>query len=167
MGVATLSEEIRAALSGGCPKDASPTILDDLSLAIDREWLSGSGEVPGSTAVWVGRLRKIAGAKLKLWGLATLADDAQLLISEVVTNGFRYGTRPQIVFRLVIGVEALVVEVDDGSPGRPEIRDMSAEAVNGRGLILVSALAASWGVSEDGTKTWFALAIPRGSRVQP
>lgn len=161
MAVTALGPEILTELRAGSSADSLPTVLDDLSLTIDRECLSGSGEVPTSTAAWVGRLRKIARAKLNLWGLSDLVEDAQLLISELVTNGFKHGTRGQIVFHLVIGVEALVVEVDDGSPGRPEVRATEPESVGGRGMILISALAASWGVSEDGTRTWFALRVSK------
>lgn len=95
MAVTALGPEIQAELRAACPTDALPTVLDDLSLIIDREPLTDDGEVPGSTAVWVGRLRKIAGTKLNLWGLSALVDDTQLLISELVTNGFRHGTQRQ------------------------------------------------------------------------
>jgi anti-sigma regulatory factor (Ser/Thr protein kinase) len=108
----------------------------------------------------VGNLRRIGAKKLHAWGLAVLADDAQLLISELVTNGLRHGTGHQIVFRLVIGVDMLVMEVDDGSPGRPEVRDASFDEENGRGMFLIDALAASWGVSADGTRTWCTLTKP-------
>lgn len=158
MAVTALAPEILGALQAGRPADAAvPTILDDLHLTLEREFPTSGGEVPRSAAVWVGRLRKIAGAKLNLWGLSAMVDDAQLLISELVTNGFRYGTRPQLVFRLVIASEVLVVEVDDGSPGRPGIRDAEPDAVSGRGLVIVEALAEAWGVSDDGTRTWCLL----------
>lgn len=165
MAVAALSPELLAGLPDGHPADTLPTALDDLRLTLDREALTDSGEVPSSTAVWVGRLREIATAKLKLWGLSELIDDAKVLISELVTNGFRYGARSRISFRLVIGPDAVFLEVDDGSPGRPELREVSTDAVNGRGLLLVSVLAASWGVSEDGTRTWCVLRRPVDAQV--
>lgn len=142
-----------------CPADALPTVLDDLSLTVERECLSG-GEVPETTGVWVGRLRKIAGARLRLWSLSALVDDAQLLISELVTNAFRHGTGHEVTFRLVIGVGTVVVEVDDGSEGRPQVSQAGPDAVSGRGLFLVNALAAAWGVSADGARTWFVLDVP-------
>ncbi|MFI0941245.1 ATP-binding protein [Streptomyces sp. NPDC021020] len=135
-------------------------MLDDLSFALERADLTPSGEVPAATAFWVGRLRHIAAATLNAWGLSALADDARLLISELVTNGFKHGTAPHVRFRLVIGTGVVVMEVDDGSSGRPEVRDAGPEAVSGRGLVLVSALAAAWGVSDDGTRTWCALTVP-------
>ncbi|MBD0739076.1 hypothetical protein BGM09_06520 [Streptomyces sp. CBMA29] len=129
-------------------------------MTVEREPLTEGGEVRGSTAVRVGQLRKIARAKLALWGLSALVEDAQLLISELVTNGFRYGTQREVGLRLVICLELLVLEVDDGSPERPQLRESSLDALNGRGLLLVSALAESWGVSEDGKRTWCLLRVP-------
>jgi hypothetical protein len=165
MAVAAPDQEILAKLRAGCPPDSLPTVLDDFSLTVDREPLTEGGEVPGSTAVWVGRFRKIADVKLGLWGMPTLVDDAQLLISELVTNAFRYGRRPQITFRMVLGLRTLVLEVDDGSPERPQLRDTCLDAVTGRGLFLVATLAASWGVSEDGTRTWCVLKAPAAGRA--
>jgi anti-sigma regulatory factor (Ser/Thr protein kinase) len=146
----------------GCPADALPSAVDELTLTVERECLSG-GEVPGTTGVWVGRLRKIAGARLRLWSLSALVDDAQLLISELVTNAFRHGTSSQVTFRLVIGAGSVMVEVDDGSAGRPQVRQAGPDAVSGRGLFLVNALAAAWGVSADGACTWCVLDVPNAA----
>lgn len=158
MVVAARAPEVLELYAAGRPPGASSTVVDDLSLTISREGPPSDGHLPCSTARWVGRLRRIAGAKLRVWGLAALVDDTQLLISELVTNALQHGTHDRIVFRLVIGTDALVVEVDDGSPGRrPTVRTADSDAENGRGLVLVDALATSWGVSEDGTRTWCAL----------
>jgi len=112
-------------------------------------------------------MRRLADAKLRLWGMAALVDDTRLVISELVTNALRYGAGRQIVFRLAIGTRALVVVVDDGSPGRPEARQADVDAENGRGLAIVSALAASWGVSDDGRRTWCVLTLPAAGKDRP
>lgn len=164
MAVAVLGPEILNELRAGSSSTAMPEVLDDLSLTIEREYSPAGDEVPRTTAVWVGRLRRIGRAKLRAWGLSALVDDAELLISELVTNGFRYGTEPQITFRLVIGTDVLVLEVDDGSPTLPQFRDADPDALNGRGLLLVDAIAASWGVSYDGTRTWCTLKFPANRR---
>ncbi|MFE2034290.1 ATP-binding protein [Streptomyces scopuliridis] len=164
MAIAALGPEILEELRLGSSSHAIPPVLDDLALAIERECPVADGEVPSSTAVWVGRLRRIGRAKLNVWGLSALADDAELLISELVTNGFKHGTERQIIFRLVIGVDVVVLEVDDGSPALPQLRDAGPDAINGRGLFIVDALAASWGVSSDGTRTWCALKVPEKKR---
>ncbi|MEU8968972.1 ATP-binding protein [Streptomyces monashensis] len=160
MAVTALGPEILDELRAGRSPDIAPRVVDDLALTIDRESVGADGEVRSSTAVWVGRLRRIGRAKLNAWGLSALVDDAELLISELVTNGFRHGTEREITFRLVIGTDVLVLEVDDGSFALPVLRDAGPEELNGRGLKLVSAVAASWGVSSDGTKTWCTLKFP-------
>ncbi|MQY11445.1 hypothetical protein SRB5_15630 [Streptomyces sp. RB5] len=167
MAVAVLTPEILDALrAGNASTSAIPAVLDDLSLTVERECPQSPGEVPEATAAWVGRLRRIGGRKLRSWGLDALIDDAQLLISELVTNGFRYGTEQQITFRLVIGTEVLVLQVDDGSPELPQIRDADPHAVSGRGLLLVDAVATAWGVSGDGRQTWCTLRFPAKRRAQ-
>lgn len=154
MAVSALAPEALADLHTGSP-DVFPTVLDDLSLTIARDCPSAGAAVSTSSGRWVGRLRRITGARLRLWGLEAFVDDTQLLVSELVTNGLRHGTCSQVVFRLVIGVDALMVEVDDGSPGpRAHTRQAGPDSENGRGLVLVSALATAWGVSDDGTRTW-------------
>lgn len=146
-------------LRGEGSTDAVPAVLDDLSLTIKREQTAVGDDASCPAAIWVGRLRRIVRAKLGLFGLSELADDAQLVVSELVTNGLRYGTG-DIGFRLVITTGTLVVQVDDGSPGRPEVRQADPGAENGRGLFLVDALATAWGVSQDGTRTWCLLTPP-------
>ncbi|UNO42149.1 ATP-binding protein [Streptomyces sp. MST-110588] len=157
MAVAALDPEILEELRTGCATNAIPTVLDYLSLTLDREYLTADGDVPSTTAVWVGRVRRIGRAKLTVWGLSALVDDVQLLISELVTNGFRHGSGRHITFRLVIGAGLLLMEVDDGSSVRPQLRDAGTDSLSGRGLFLVDAIASSWGVSSDGTRTWCTL----------
>lgn len=113
---------------------------------------------------WVGRLRRISAAKLRLWGLAALMDDAQLLISELVTNALRYGEGGQIEFRLVITLQGLLIEVNDGSAQRPRLNVVGASSETGRGLYLVDALADDWGVCPDGTTTWCTLSLAKACR---
>lgn len=90
--------------------------------------------------------------------LAALEDTATLLVSELVTNALLHTATP-IGLRCAVGLGWLVVEVADGSPVRPSVRNYDAEAMTGRGLGLVELLAEGWGVNSDGRgKTvWFRL----------
>jgi anti-sigma regulatory factor (Ser/Thr protein kinase) len=120
--------------------------------------LSNSDALEGNPGgQWVGRLRRLSAAKLALWNLASLIDDAQLLVSELVTNALRYGGGREIEFRLVITFQWLLISVNDGSTNRPQLRIADADSESGRGLFLVAALADDWGVSPDGTTTWCTL----------
>jgi len=92
-----------------------------------------------------------------------LLRDAQLLVSEVVTNSIRHsGSDDPIRLRVWARSRGLKVEVADGGygfeAGPPRVRD---DAEGGRGLMIVEALADRWGVSRDvGARVWFEL-LPR------
>ncbi|MFI1400704.1 ATP-binding protein [Streptomyces sp. NPDC020681] len=156
----TRSTERLAELCTSSAAEAVPTVLDDLSVTIERASPPEGADVAASAGVWVGRLRRIGTAKLNHWGLSALVDNAQLLISELVTNALVHGTGHQIVFRFIVGTDVVVLEVDDGSAGRPRIREAGLAEESGRGMLLVAAIAASWGVSEDETRTWCTLTTP-------
>lgn len=114
-------------------------------------------------AASVSRARRLVGAAMTAGGHDELVDVATLLVSEVVTNSLLHaGTEIHLSCQPSgIGVR---VEVFDGSPLLPAVRHYDPEATTGRGLALVSALAASWGVDcEDGGKTlWFELGNGEG-----
>ncbi|GHH70004.1 hypothetical protein GCM10017673_21200 [Streptosporangium violaceochromogenes] len=97
----------------------------------------------------------------------TWADDALLLVSELVTNSVRHSrsNRPggQVTVSVAVREGTLHVDVADaGSADRgPRLRpEMSADSVGGRGLWLVQRLASAWGWREvpAGRVVWFRLA---------
>ncbi|MEE4543500.1 ATP-binding protein [Streptomyces sp. V4-01] len=140
------------------------SICDELAVRISIGAGTGSAVEGGLDGQWVGRLRHIGAAKLRLWGLAALVDDAQLLISELVTNALRYGKGGEVEFRLVITLRGLLIAVDDGSAHRPRLSVAGAGDETGRGLYLVAAFADDWGVSPDGRATWCTLSVAGASR---
>ena len=140
------------------PVHAEP-VLDELALRVQREPNCGGDTVSEDDALWVGRLRRIGPAMVVRWGYPGLVESAELLISELVTNALRYGADDAIAFKLVLAADAFVIEVDDGSPGRPQVREAGPDEESGRGMLLVSAVADEWGVSPDGTCTWCVLKI--------
>lgn len=91
---------------------------------------------------------------------APLCEVASLLTSELVTNAVRYGgSRAVLEAQLPPG--RLRVSVADSGPGTPEVGlSPPVTAESGRGVLLVSALAARWGVErldEGGKAVWFEL----------
>ena len=90
------------------------------------------------------------------------SETVMLVLSELVTNAIRHsrsgapgGTLTVAVCPGLVGV--LVQVRDDGGPSEPRIAaDQSEEAEQGYGLVLVDALADSWGTltSPDGRITW-------------
>lgn len=145
------------------PNPTAP-ICDEFTVRISSDAGTSGNLERDSQGQWVGRLRRISAAKLRLWGLESLMDDAKLLLSELVTNALRYGEGRPIEFRLVITRQGLLIAVNDGSPSRPQLSVIGPDSQTGRGLFLVATCADDWGVSQDGTTTWCALFIDGAGR---
>jgi anti-sigma regulatory factor (Ser/Thr protein kinase) len=88
------------------------------------------------------------------WGLRDLADDAALVLSELITNAVDASMvlpgRPRVALRLMADKKSLVIEVWDHSPLDLEVREASADDECGRGLAVVAALSACWGTERTG-----------------
>ena len=90
---------------------------------------------------------------------ANVVQDAELLVSELVTNGVRYAA-PPIVLRVECeNAESLRVLVRDGSPTLPHVNHAQPEDERGRGLFLVDYISDEWGAepTTQGKVTWFRL----------
>lgn len=93
-----------------------------------------------------GRARKLTSAFLaraqgRTAGVSTdRADDAALIVSELVTNATRHGRSP-CRLRLRVADDQVVVEVYDSSPAQPRIRALTDDGEHGRGLAMVRHLA--------------------------
>ncbi len=88
---------------------------------------------------------------------------AQLIVSELVTNALLYGEGLIVVRVVRDAADGLpIIEVEDGGDGLPSVQPESETAINGRGLLLVSALAKEWGtcaLSEGRKVTWAKCAL--------
>lgn len=119
----------------------------------------------------VGRARRLLLRHLNAWDMKGLADTAELVLSELVTNAVQHAHGPEDALvetrfeRLTGG--ALRIEVHDANGNRPEPRRLSADAESGRGLALVDALTGGrWGVSSRegvGKLLWAECAADDGS----
>jgi GAF domain-containing protein/anti-sigma regulatory factor (Ser/Thr protein kinase) len=85
---------------------------------------------------------------------------AALLTSELVTNAVLHAGTPMCV-TLHILPNRIRVDVADGNPLFPSIKEYGREAATGRGLTLFNTLASDWGVQAvDGGKiVWFELPV--------
>jgi serine phosphatase RsbU (regulator of sigma subunit)/anti-sigma regulatory factor (Ser/Thr protein kinase) len=99
---------------------------------------------------------------LKRWGLEDLIDSSELLVSELVTNAIKYARNGDITVRLILEPESLVCEVHDSSPALPRVLQVDKDAENGRGLHVVSQVAARWGVRRTaaGKVVWCEQPVP-------
>ncbi|GGZ57444.1 hypothetical protein GCM10010387_59280 [Streptomyces inusitatus] len=111
------------------------------------------------------RARALLRERLADWGIAgETADDASLLLSELVANAVRHAPAPSpdgrgIGVRISLGDGVLRLEVADADDRRPAPRKAASDEEDGRGLALVGALAERWGCGErarGGGKTVWA-----------
>jgi anti-sigma regulatory factor (Ser/Thr protein kinase) len=119
---------------------------------------------PLPTAVPCARLHAVH--VLREWGLRGLADDAQMIVSELITNAIDASTllpeHPPVTLRLLLTGRSLVVEVWDHSPRDLQPREADADDECGRGLTVVAALADRWGWERTGPGrkvVWAELAL--------
>lgn len=93
------------------------------------------------------------------WGPPERSETAELLTSELVTNALVH-TDHDAVLTATVGPKRLRVEVRDFVGRRPKLRvPVADDGTNGRGLVLVQALADAWGVRALGVGkvVWFEL----------
>lgn len=88
--------------------------------------------------------------------------DAALLVTELVTNAVLHG-QPPISLTLTVSSRTIEASIIDAGSGMPllDTRPVSASQLHGRGLQIVDALAAAWGIETGrdgyGTRVWFRL----------
>jgi serine/threonine-protein kinase RsbW len=77
-----------------------------------------------------------------------LADDVQLVVSELVTNAVTHGLG---AITVLVGVSegGVAVAVRDEGPGMPRAEDVEDGSMRGRGVALVARLATVWGVRQE------------------
>jgi hypothetical protein len=89
--------------------------------------------------------------------------DAVQVSDELVSNAYRHARSPRICRLMVDGHSWFRIEVNDASSVPPRIR--RADHTGGRGLLLVSQLAARWETDcrEGGKTVWAELDPAAGS----
>ncbi|MFF3413638.1 ATP-binding protein [Streptomyces sp. NPDC002698] len=102
------------------------------------------------------RARRLVTAQLDEWNLEDVADTAELLVSELVTNALCH-TRGPLRLNLCLRGDRLLCEVEDTEPECPVRREVDADAEGGRGTELLDLLAESWGstCTPTGKTMWF------------
>lgn len=100
-------------------------------------------------------------------GFAPVPDDAELLVSEIVTNAVLHA-RSELVLRVTFDLgRRLRISVEDYEGGTlPRRAPPQLDAESGWGLQLVDALAKAWGVETTpiGKRVWFDLDVPVAAR---
>lgn len=171
---------LRGAVSGDPRPDAQDVeaLCDHVLRATGRDgrhdddsallavWTGAAGRLPDEDVHLhlAGHLSEVARARhlaVQLAGDTGVdVDDAALLVTELATNALRHGGPGVDLWLRPVAGGGLRVELVDGRPGTlPGVSVPDADAEGGRGLLLVSALARSWGSERlsAGKCVWFEL----------
>lgn len=137
--------------------------------------VSGTGDLPGATSFELPggieaprHARSVTSAHLRHID-RSVASDAELIISELVTNSVRHagvGSDQLVTVDLLLLSERLRITVTDpGCDREPRLVSRSADGFGGNGLRLVDLLSAEWGVGRDAvgaTRVWCDLVLDPG-----
>lgn len=84
-------------------------------------------------------------------------DDVVLVATELVSNAIRHAEPlpgGQVTVTWEVDAQGVVVRVTDGgAPSQPTVQHPSSHDTSGRGLALVQALAANWGIEDSAGST--------------
>ncbi|MEV1247040.1 ATP-binding protein [Nonomuraea sp. NPDC049750] len=99
-------------------------------------------------------------------------NDVLLVVSELVTNAVSHSASREpggfvtVEISSVDAMTAYIEVIDEGSVTIPEVRNADAGECGGRGLRLVEALAAGWGVRDEAYRrrvVWVAMSTKDGT----
>ncbi|MFJ4715932.1 SpoIIE family protein phosphatase [Streptomyces sp. NPDC088785] len=182
-----LDDGLRAladALSAGPP--TAEEVADHLSRSLWEKWGSGDDvallvlrRVPDSGTSQAPRMHRyvhqadpegLADARAALrehlttWGLGALADDVETAAGELLVNALLH-TEGGAVLTLEVLTgppRAVRLWVKDRSTARPHRRTPGETATSGRGMVMVEAMAARWGVEPrgEGKAVWCDFTVP-------
>jgi anti-sigma regulatory factor (Ser/Thr protein kinase) len=117
------------------------------------------GALPGAAP----HARRHTSQVLRKWDLSEFGETAELVVSELITNAIR-ASRPAgggncVRLWLFSDGARVVIQVWDNCPDPPQPAHAASTDEDGRGLLLVEAMTASWDFySRDGGKiVWAAL----------
>jgi hypothetical protein len=141
-----------------------------------RPWPQSSLLTLGALKTAPGCARLHVNAVLHEWGMERLAESAEIMTTELVTNAVLASTTPDqlraaarsgnglavVHLRLLSDGTRVVIEVWDSVPHTPVARKADVDDESGRGLMLVEALCTQWGCSPvpgwPGKVVWAELA---------
>ncbi len=150
-------------VNGHCHTVAAVTLDRDPAPVADAP-LTAEFDLPLSQQAAALARRTVTGL-LRTWRVVDqdFRYDVLLVTSELVTNAVRHGGR-RVHLRLTLESSQLTLTVSDGSAVLPVmrvVRDHDA-GESGRGMAIVAAVAAQWGVRDrqDGKAVWATLTVP-------
>ncbi|MGX1761960.1 ATP-binding protein [Streptomyces lydicus] len=118
--------------------------------------------------------RRFTSSTLCGWGMCQLVDNAEIIVSELLSNALRHGTPRSSAHRhearpLWLGLlrqkGTVLCAVCDHSAQVPVLRRTGVLATSGRGLHIIDCLSGSWGFTPPtpaGKAVWATISSPGG-----
>src|SRR5260370_34402008 len=158
----TLMTVHRRESSGGFPVIPAPVpaaVYARPELGVTPSWPLSSTRALAALDSAVPCARMHAKQVVIEWGLAALADNVELLVSELMTNAIRASDglmSPPVLLWLVSDHNCVVIHVWDASNEMPVRREAGPDSERGRGRLLVGTLRRDWGADRtaDGQGVW-------------
>jgi anti-sigma regulatory factor (Ser/Thr protein kinase) len=143
--------------------EVAPSLEEALALAARRPATIRERHRYVAEASTPQRARTTVRQACSRWGIEEVADEATLVTSELVTNALRHG-QGAVQLHLSLSQGALRIGVADRGDNRVAVRP-AADPMDlvGRGLVIVAAVADSWGVKPRrgaGKEVWAVLRLP-------
>jgi serine/threonine-protein kinase RsbW len=106
-----------------------------------------------------GLARRATREVLTSWQVAHLSEPALLIVSELVTNSVKHSKGSLLLLQMQDTGTGIRIEVHDADPRWPQPCTPTAASESGFGLVLVNALADTWGVCDNpmGKAVWVEL----------
>jgi anti-sigma regulatory factor (Ser/Thr protein kinase) len=145
------------------PGDQETTVVENWPL---RSFLE-LGALPGAVPCARLHCRQL----LWEWGLSQLGEQAELLVSELMTNAVQASRSMEEILPVWLWLMSdrsrVLILIWDANPQPPIRSDVSEEAESGRGLMLVEAISEQWDwyfAHETGGKVvWCVVRLPGSS----
>jgi anti-sigma regulatory factor (Ser/Thr protein kinase) len=133
-----------------------PTTTTDRPAPVEHAFAKDLERVPEAAA----QARHLVAHALQAWSLPQLMEDAELIVSELVSNTVAHAVGDCIqVTMLRLSRQRVRISVVDRDSRRPKRRAPDADGERGRGLLLVEACSSEWGVRvlPGGKSVWSEL----------
>lgn len=151
---AAITQSVEAYVDKTQDIDYLADLLDDIGNRIPR---SATMRL-GPDARDVAAARQFVVERCTEWGRPSVADDAAIVVSELVSNALVH-VRSSCELTMGLRGDVLRLDVVDHAGGMPDLQAATAADEHGRGLLLVSMLCAAWGSEprDDGKIVWAEL----------